>query len=125
MVEMFFTPLSHEDFVSVQPEFLFLTLAYHPSLTLGELLLHIIYTHVIMDVPGIGVFVQNHGWAMGTNAAPVWATLVLRMYEKRKPLPDHMCMSRFIDDGIVLHYATDPDDLVKHLHSVYPQKLAF
>ena len=125
MVEFFFTPLSHEEFVLVQPEFLFLTLADHPSLTLGELLLNIIYTHEIMDVPGIGVFVQIHGWAMGTNTAPVWTTLVLRMYEKRKPAPHHMCMSRFIDDGIVLHYATDLDDLVRHLHSVYPPKLAY
>ena len=42
--------------------------------------------------------------AMGTNMMPVWATLLIRMCEYNPVLPAGVSPSRFIDDGILLHY---------------------
>ena len=41
---------------------------------------------------------------MGTNLTPVWATLLLSMCEYELVLPARVSLSRFIDDGILLHY---------------------
>ena len=60
---------------------------------------------------------------MGTSAAPVWAILALHAFEKQLPLPLHMCMSHFIDDGFVLHFDEDEEELVTKLHAMYPVDL--
>ena len=50
-------------------------------------------------VPPTGVHRHCIGLAMGTNMAPVWATLILRMYEHSAGLDHCISLSQFIDDG--------------------------
>ena len=50
--------------------------------TLGWWLLNLILYHTVFCNAGIGVYRQTYGFTMGTNAAPPWAKLVLRSYER-------------------------------------------
>ena len=123
-MDMFFTPMSMESFRMYNPLFPFSTLEYSPVLTIGEFLLHVIFTHCVFETPGLGVYVQLSGWAMGTNAAPTWANLVLRFYESRVPSPSSHVMTRFIDDGLVLHHPNvTREQLLHDIQSLYPPHL--
>ena len=87
----------------------------------GEFLLHVIFTHCVFETRGLGVYVQLSGWAMGTNAAPTWANLVLRFYESRVPSPSSHVITRFIDDGLVLHHPNvTREQLLHDIQSFYP-----
>ena len=97
-----------------------------PELTIGELLLNVVYTHCIFENPGVGIFQQLTGWAMGTNAAPTWSTLVLRFYERRKVhLHQSIKLMRFIDDGLMFHPKNMEPSLDSLLKSIYPPNLTF
>ena len=74
------------------------------SMFLGKFLMNVVFHHCIFLNEGIGVFLQLAGFAMGTNCAPAWAQLVLRMYELQNPLPPHLHLFRYIDDGLLLHH---------------------
>ena len=115
--------MERDQFESVKVDFPFLHMEHHEQLTLGEFLLHVIYRNISMETLGVGVFAQTHGFTMGTSAAPVWAILALRAFEKQLPLSLHMCMSHFIDDGFVLHFDEDEEELVTKLHAMYPVDL--
>ena len=105
LIHMLFTPMSNEEFNVYNALFPFLILMHSPVLTIGEFLVHIVFTHCVFEAPGLGVYVQSSGWAMGTNAVPTWANLVLRFYECRVSCPPSHVMCCFIDDGFVLHHA--------------------
>ena len=75
--------------------------------------------------PGRGVYRQAQGWSMGTNAAPPWAQLMLRAYERSVPLPQPWALFRFIDDGFMLHPAVDSEAVKQHLARMYPAGLPF
>ena len=101
--------------------FPFLTIEYEDSLTVGEFLLNVTYTHCIFENPGVGYFRQCLGWAMGTNATPMWSTLVLRYYERLiLPLYPSLKLMSFIDDGLLFHpkFSTSSIDLI--LRTMYP-----
>ena len=51
---------------------------YHVELMSGEFLLHIMFSHTLMDTLGAGVFFQARGFTMHTNS-----TLALRAFENR------------------------------------------
>ena len=60
---------------------------------------------------------------MGTNCAPTWANLVLRFYERVRPLTD-MLLFRFTDDGLVLHHPeVDEKQFLERLQRPYPSHL--
>ena len=62
---------------------------------------------------------------MGTNMAPIWATLVLRMCEHSAELDESISVGCPIDDGIVLHRIDPFDELRTGLRAIYPKKLKF
>ena len=99
---MLFHSVPKEEFDFLCAHFPFFAMQYSPDLTVGECLLHIVFFHTVFETPGLGVFLQLIGFPMGTNCAPTWANLVLRFYERLRPLTD-MLLFRFIDDGLVLH----------------------
>ena len=106
--------------------FPFLTIEYEDSLTVAEFLLNVTYTDCISENPGKGYFRQCLGWAMGTNVAPTWSTLVLRYYERMiLPLYPSLKLMRFIDDGLLFHpkFLTPSIDLI--LKTMYPPNLFF
>ena len=70
---------------------------------LVKFLFNVVFRHCIFFNEGIGVFLQLVGFAMGTNYAPVWAQLILRMFELRKPLPKLLLLFRFINDDLLFH----------------------
>ena len=61
---------------------------------------------------------------MGTNAAPPWARLTLRRYERATPMPPTMFLSRFLDDATILHRCP-LSEVHEHLLKTYPQNLPF
>ena len=85
-MDMLFTPMSMESFRMYNLLFSCSTLEYSPVLTIGEFLLHVIFTHSVFGTPGLGVYVQLSGWAMGTNAAPTWAILVKAVCHPQAPM---------------------------------------
>ena len=65
-------------------------------------------------------------WAMGTNAAPTWSTLVLRFSERLKlHLHPSIKLMRFIDDGLMFHPKNMGPSLDFFLKSIYPPNLTF
>ena len=60
---------------------------------------------------------------MGTNAAPPWAQLVLRMFEILTPLPNNHFLNRYIDDGLTLHPLEHSSELEQALRRIYPPNL--
>ena len=106
--------------------FIFLNIKNQDSLMVGELLLNATYTHCIFENPGVGYFCQCLGWAMGTNAAPMWSASVLRYYERMiLPLYPSLKLLRFIDDGLLFHpkFLTPSIDLI--LRTMYRPNLSF
>ena len=99
---MLFNSVPKEEFDFLCAHFPFFAMQYSPDLTVGECLQHILFFHTVFETPGLSVFLQLIGFPMGTNCAPTWANLVLRVYEWLRPLTD-MLLFRFIDDGLVLH----------------------
>ena len=121
----FVCKMDRDSFESGKSNFPFLHMEYHDELTVGEFVMRAIYTHTIMEMPGLGIFAQTYGFLMGTNLAPVWVTLILRASEKRSPLPPHMKFFRFIDDGIALHFSENVDEFATRLKVMYPKDLKY
>ena len=61
----------------------------------------------------------------GTSIAPVWATLLLRMCAYDVVLLAGISPSRFIDDGILLHYVDHFPYICDRLSKVYRSNLNF
>ena len=130
-VEFMFSMVSEEQFDAFITELPFASMAYSPTLSLAEFMLHIVVTHCVFLAPGLGIFLQKVGFAMGTNCAPTWANLVMRRFErlhkKRRPCThNNPCyLSRFIDDGLVIHTRQNAYALRRHLNAMYPSHLKF
>ena len=122
-------PLTAELYTNFSRMFPFCTLQYHPALSLGEFVFHIIFTHVLFRVPGLGLYMQLIGFPMGTNCAAQWANAILRMYERLSPPPVHwpyLYVLRFIDDDMCIHPpAITVAELTFYFKSVYPTHLSF
>ena len=71
------------------------------------------------------LFVQCYGFSMGTNSAPPWAQLTLRYFEKMRPLPPGIPLLRFLDDGLVLHRASETEMIKMCLQRMYLKDLPF
>ena len=124
-----FSSVSSEDFLLFSAWFPFLDWQYDVTLSLAELLLLIVMKHNVFLAPGLGIYIQMIGFAMGTNCAAVWANLILRFYEKKAQCngaqkPDCL-LTRFIDDACVIHLKLDTQLLQAYLHQIYPQHLTF
>lgn len=76
---------------------------------LGEFLMSFTMHSVVFENPGVGMYQQNTGVAMGTHMAPHWANLVLRYYEKKAeedhPQMKDITVMRSMDDVLVLYPA--------------------
>ena len=75
-----------------------------------------------------GIYLQRLGWAMGTNAAPTWATLALLAYELTTPLRLNSSLPptpvfRFIDDICLVHKPVDKRRFVTALRQIYPENV--
>ena len=92
---------------------------------LGSLLLNFVFHFSVFLNPGWGVYRQAPGRSMGTNAAPPWAQLMLRAYERASPLPSPWALFRFIDDGFLLFLAEDAAAVKQYLVRMYPADLPF
>ena len=126
LLRFLFSPLGSERWETHCVHFPFLSIEYTESLTIGELLLNVVYTHCIFENPGVGIFQQLTGWAMGTNAAPTWSTLVLRFYERLKlHLHPSIKLMRFINDGLMFHPKNMGPSLDSLLKSIYASNLTF
>ena len=108
-MEFMFSMVSKEQFDAFITQFPFASMAYSPTLSLAGFRLHIVVTHCVFLAPGLGIFLQKVCFAMGTNCAPTWANFVMRrfarLHKKRRPCTyNNPCyLSRFIDDGLVIH----------------------
>ena len=130
-VRWFNAPLSLELYNAYHHLFPFSHIDYRPTLSFGEFLFHIVYTHVLFRCPGLGLFRQCIGFPMGTNCAAQWANLILRMFE----LSSAHCQTlvsqglftllRFIDDGLCLFPLSMEHQIKPLLHSIYPEHLSF
>ena len=80
-VDFMFTPVSRPNFDAIHLSFPFLLMVHSVELSVGELLLALVFSHNIFQCPNLGVLRQKIGVSMGTNCAPAWANLVLRAYE--------------------------------------------
>ena len=118
-----FQPVSLEDMQRMKTKLPFLSHAYDYQ-TLGWWLLNFIFQHTVFCNAGVGVYRQTYGFIMGTNAAPPWAQLVLRSYERLKPLASAPIF-RFLDDGLVLHKQCDTHHVTSALCDMYPEDLPF
>ena len=103
----------------------FFNMQYDPEVSLGEMFLHLIFTHHMFKAPGSGIYRQAQGFALGTKCAPAWANLALRCSEGlgQKALPCFLL--RFIDDGTCIHPRAHTLQVTAMLSSWYPQHLAF
>ena len=95
---------------------------------MGRFLLNVIYRHLVFLNEGFGIYLQRLGWAMGTNAAPTWATLALRASELTTFLSPHSSLRPtplfcFIDDICVVHKPVDKQKLVTALRQIYPENV--
>jgi len=99
--------------------------------TLAHILLICVFSVNLFRVPGVGIYQQKQGFAMGTNCAPGWANLILRAYELRsqrsmaRPPPSVRLFVRYIDDCLLLHTPCPTHNLQDWLSSVYPPHLPF
>ena len=124
-------PISVETFSAYHHLFPYSHIEYHPTLSFGEYLFHIIFTHVLFRCPGLGLFRQCIGFPMGTNCAAQWANLILRMFE----LQSDQCQTlvsqglltllRFIDDGLCFFPISIAHQIKPLLYSMYPEHLSF
>ena len=74
--------------------------------------------------PGLVIFHRVQGWPMGTNAAPPWAQLTLRCYERANPMPPTRVLFRFLDDATVLRRCP-LSEVHEHWLRTYPHVLPF
>ena len=125
LVAAFFSEMNRNELAELQKVFCFMHLSSDDCTDLGLVLLNIVYTHVYFECPCARVYRQCIGLAMGTNMAPIWATLVLRMCEHNAELNKNICLSRFIDDGVILHRIEQFGALKIRLSAIYPQNLKF
>ena len=125
--EWLLNPIAPGDWAYLQYSFPYLKMDYHASLTLGEALLRVVFTHNIFQAPGAGVYRQAQGWSMGTNCAPAWANLILRSFILQSPafLAGPALMWRFLDDGLLIHPQSATSDLVQKLQQTFPAHLPF
>ena len=65
-----FEPMSHGLFDEARGEFHFLYISYRADMSLGELLIVIIFFHTLFKVPCRGIFKRNHGFPIVTNCVP-------------------------------------------------------
>jgi hypothetical protein len=95
------------------------------TITLAHMLMVTIFRLSIFVAPGIGIFRQLNGFAMGTNCAPAWANAILRMYEIRghNELVHFPLYSRYIDDICILHSPTTEIALRETIATIYPEHL--
>ena len=124
-------PISVETFSAYHHLFPYSHIEYHPTLSFGEYLFHIIFTHVLFRCPGLGLFRQCIGFPMGTNCAAQWANLILRMFE----IQSDQCQTlvsqglltllRFIDDGLCFFPISIAHQIKPLLYSMYPEHLSF
>ena len=93
--------------------------------TIAGVLLDFVFHNSAFRCPGVGVLRQRWGWSMGTNCAPTWANLSLRMYEILRAKPNDLgirLFGRFIDDCIIVHTGRE-DHLLTWMTSIYPAHL--
>ena len=118
-------PIGERWFRFIDTSFPFFNMQYDPEVSLGEVFLHLIFTHNIFKAPGSGIYRQAQGFSMGTNCAPAWANLALRCFERlgQKALP--CILLRFIDDGACIHHRAHTPQITAMLSSWYPPHLPF
>ena len=93
--------------------------------SVGLFMLNFVFHSSVFLNPGLGIFRQAQGWSMGTNAAPPWARLSLRAYERLALLPQPSALFRFIDDGFVLHGLQYTYVVVQNFVSIYPASVPY
>ena len=123
-MQFIFAPISTEAKDLLISELPFLDVSQALA-SLGLWLLNFIYHHSVFLNPGIALFVQCYGFSMGMNSAPPWAQLTLRSFEKMRPLPPGIPLLRFLDDGLVLHRASETEMIKTCLQRMYPKDLPF
>ena len=126
-IKAMFGPVSSEDLnhLCEQLPYMECHRADQDALCLGLVLLDYVYHDGVFVNPGIGIYLQRVGFTMGTNAAPPWAQLVLRMFEILTPLPNNHFLNRYIDDGLILHPLEHSSDLEQAQRRIYPTDLPF
>ena len=62
--------LVNDGFDSLIPHSHFSICSAIPRFSLGEVFLHLIFTHNIFKAPGSGIYRQAQGFSMGTNCVP-------------------------------------------------------
>ena len=114
-------PIGERWFRFIDASFPFFNMQYDPEVSLGEVFLHLIFTHNIFKAPGSGIYRQAQGFSMGTNCDPAWANLALRCFERlgQKALP--CILLRFIDDGACIHHRAHTPQITAMLSSWYPR----
>ena len=118
-------PIGERWFRFIDTSFLFFNMQYDPEVSLGEVFLHLIFTHNIFKAPSSGIYRQAQGFSMGTNCAPALANLALRCFELlgQKALP--CILLRFFDDGACIHHRAHTPQITAMLSSWYPPHLLF
>ena len=126
-IKAMFGPVSSEDLnhLCEQLPYMECHRADKDALCSGLVLVDYVYHHGVFVNPGIGIYLQRVGFTMGTNAAPPWAQLVLRMFEILTPLPNDHFLNRYIDKGLILHPLEHSSDLEQALRRIYPPDLPF
>ena len=124
-IKAMFDPVSSEDLnhLCEQLSYMECHRADQDALCLGLVLLDYVYHLGVFVNPGIGIYLQRVGFTMGTNAAPPWAQLVLRMFDILTPLPNNHSLNRYIDDGPILQPPEHSPDLEQALQWIYPPDL--
>ena len=93
---------------------------------LGKFLMNEVFHHCNFLNEGIGVSLRRVGFAMGTNCAPAWVQLVLKIFELQNPLPPHLLLFRYIDAGLPLHLMfVTFSSIQEQLTRVYPPHRPF
>ena len=124
-IKAMFGPVNSEDLnhLCEQLPYMECHRADQDALCLGLALLDYVYHHGVFVDPRIGICLQRVGFTMGTNAAPPWAQLVLRMFEILTPLPNNHFVNRYIDHGLILHPLEYCSELEQALPGLYPPDL--
>ena len=132
LMDLLNSGLDAQTYLGFRDCFPFCDFDYDRERTVGRFLLKVIYRHSPFLNEGVGIYLQRLGWAIGTNAAPTWATPALRAYEITTPLRLHpsLCPTPifcFIDDICLLRKPVEKERLVTALRQIYRDnlKLAF
>ena len=118
-------PIGGRWFGFIDSSFPFFNMQYNPEFSLGEVFLHLIFTHNIFKAPGSGIYRQAEGFSMGTNGAAAWANLALRCFKRlrQKALP--CILLRFINDCACIHHRAHTPQITAMISSWYPPHLPF